>query len=69
MFVLKGIIRVWLSLVERLNGVQEAVSSILATRTKIKKTDFMSVFFIFALSSVKVLRTLEPERVSRKEKQ
>ena len=38
----------WLSLVERLNGVQEAASSILVTPTDMAKIpDFIGVFAIF----------------------
>lgn len=42
-------IRVWRRLVARLNGVQEAVSSTLATRTKEKalKTNVFKAFLMF----------------------
>ena len=40
-------IRVWRSLVSRLNGVQEALSSNLSTRTKTTENNAFSVVFLF----------------------
>ena len=39
-------IRVWRSLVSRLNGVQEAAGSSPVTRTKRKSKDFLFLFFL-----------------------
>ena len=44
-------IRVWRSLVSRLNGVQEAAGSSPVTRTKRKSKDFLFLFFSRSLES------------------
>ena len=58
---LKRLIRVWRSLVSRLNGVQEALSSNLSTRTKTKGNCFRSCL-LFLLSAPKCQPPCGPVR-------